>query len=170
VYSYDLEALPLEYVEMLPRFIPNEGELKAFKDYERSARQFDDLAAEDKFMWLVSNFLSLLLIFNFNFVSIRFISYYLCFYFFFTHFHNFFRRKLLGGLFVLADCFDPSIIVNSLFRLRQCFPSFICSWFHANCKSWLNCKANTHHFKATLSNSLVAFLFLSHHYLTQLPL
>ena len=28
VYDYDLEKLPLEYVEMLPRFIPNEQELK----------------------------------------------------------------------------------------------------------------------------------------------
>jgi len=95
VYSYDLEALPLEYVEMLPRFIPNEGELKAFKDYERSARQFDDLAAEDKFMWLVSNFLSLLLIFNFNFVSIRFISYYLCFSSFLLTFIIFFEENCL---------------------------------------------------------------------------
>nr|CAB3246530.1 formin-like protein 2 [Phallusia mammillata] len=52
VYSYDLKSLPLEYVEMLPRFIPNDGELKAFKDYERSGKSFDDLASEDKFMWL----------------------------------------------------------------------------------------------------------------------
>ena len=53
VYSYDLTALPLEYVEMLPRFIPNEMELKAFKNYEKSGKSFDDLTAEDKFMWLV---------------------------------------------------------------------------------------------------------------------
>ncbi|CAK8671798.1 unnamed protein product [Clavelina lepadiformis] len=52
VYSYDLSTLPLEYVEMLPRFIPNEMELKAFKDYEKSGKSFDALAAEDKFMWL----------------------------------------------------------------------------------------------------------------------
>lgn len=55
IYSYNLSSLPLEYVEMLPRFVPNEIELKAFKDYERSGKSFDDLTAEDKFMWLVGN-------------------------------------------------------------------------------------------------------------------
>ena len=54
VYSYDLASLPLEFVEMLPRFIPNEMELKAFKSYERTGKSFDDLTNEDKFMWLVS--------------------------------------------------------------------------------------------------------------------
>nr|XP_039251877.1 formin-like protein 2 isoform X1 [Styela clava] len=52
VYSYDLQALPLEYVEMLPRFIPNEVELKAFKQYEKDGKPFETLASEDKFMWL----------------------------------------------------------------------------------------------------------------------
>ena len=55
VYSYDLGALSLEYVEMLPRFIPNEMELKAFKNYERSGKSFEELADEDKFMWLVNS-------------------------------------------------------------------------------------------------------------------
>ena len=59
MYSYDLSALPLEYVEMLPRFIPNEMELKAFKNYEKSGKSFDDLTAEDKFMWLVREILLL---------------------------------------------------------------------------------------------------------------
>ena len=54
VYSYDLGALPLEFVEMLPRFIPNDMELKAFKDFERTGKSYEELAAEDKFMWLVS--------------------------------------------------------------------------------------------------------------------
>lgn len=31
VYSYDLQALQLEYVEMLPNFIPNDTEMKAIK-------------------------------------------------------------------------------------------------------------------------------------------
>lgn len=52
VYSYDLQALPLEFVEMLPRFIPNEIELKAFKQYEKDGKPFETLASEDKFMWL----------------------------------------------------------------------------------------------------------------------
>ena len=39
---------------MLPSFIPNEMELKAFKNYERSGKSFEELADEDKFMWLVS--------------------------------------------------------------------------------------------------------------------
>jgi len=41
---------------MLPRFIPNEMELKAFKNYERSGKSFEELADEDKFMWLVSKY------------------------------------------------------------------------------------------------------------------
>ena len=52
VYSYDLKELPLEYVEMLPKFIPNDNELKAFKQYEKQGKPFDALSAEDKFMWL----------------------------------------------------------------------------------------------------------------------
>ena len=52
VYSYDLNELPLEYVEMLPKFIPNDNELKAFRQYEKQEKPFDALSAEDKFMWL----------------------------------------------------------------------------------------------------------------------
>ena len=41
VYQYDLVQLPLEFVEMLPSFIPNDTEMKAIKvnDY-RSKLQF----------------------------------------------------------------------------------------------------------------------------------
>ena len=41
VYQYDLVQLPLEFVEMLPSFIPNDTEMKAIKvnDY-RSILQF----------------------------------------------------------------------------------------------------------------------------------
>lgn len=52
VYNYDLNELPLEYVEMLPKFIPNDTELKAFKQYEKANKPFDALSSEDKFMWL----------------------------------------------------------------------------------------------------------------------
>ena len=31
VYQYDLVQLPLEFVEMLPSFIPNDTEMKAIK-------------------------------------------------------------------------------------------------------------------------------------------
>lgn len=37
---------------MLPKFIPNDKELKAFKQYEKEGKPFDALATEDKFMWL----------------------------------------------------------------------------------------------------------------------
>ena len=37
---------------MLPKFIPNDTELKSFKQYEKDNKPFDDLSAEDKFMWL----------------------------------------------------------------------------------------------------------------------
>jgi len=37
---------------MLPKFIPNDTELKAFKQYEKAQKPFDLLSSEDKFMWL----------------------------------------------------------------------------------------------------------------------
>jgi len=39
VYQYDLVQLPLEFVEMLPSFIPNDTEMKAIKvnDYRSNA-------------------------------------------------------------------------------------------------------------------------------------
>jgi len=54
LYTYDLSRLSLDHVEMLPSFMPNEQELKAFKDYEKSGKNFEELTPEDKFMWLVS--------------------------------------------------------------------------------------------------------------------
>jgi len=52
LYSYDLSRLSLEHVEMLPSFMPNEMELKLFKEHEKSGKSFDELTPEDKFMWL----------------------------------------------------------------------------------------------------------------------
>lgn len=50
VFSLDLKLLSLEYVEILLRIIPNEQELKAFKEYEKEKKPLDQLADEDRFM------------------------------------------------------------------------------------------------------------------------
>ena len=59
LYSYDLSRLSLEHVEMLPSFMPNEMELKLFKEHEKSGKSFDELTPEDKFMWLVRVFINI---------------------------------------------------------------------------------------------------------------
>lgn len=58
-FSLDLKVLSLECVEILLRIIPNEQEVKAFKEYEKEKKPIDQLADEDRFMINVSG-LSLL--------------------------------------------------------------------------------------------------------------
>ena len=48
MYNYDLTALPLDYVEMLPNFIPNDTEMKAIKKYERDGKDIYALSEEDQ--------------------------------------------------------------------------------------------------------------------------
>ena len=60
VYNYDLTALPLDYVEMLPNFIPNDTEMKAIKKYERDGKDIYALSEEDQECFkknLILNFL-----------------------------------------------------------------------------------------------------------------
>uniref|UniRef100_A0A669QR87 Formin like 3 n=1 Tax=Phasianus colchicus TaxID=9054 RepID=A0A669QR87_PHACC len=48
--SFDLAALPVDFVECLMRFVPTEAEVKALRQYERERRALDELSAEDRFM------------------------------------------------------------------------------------------------------------------------
>jgi len=48
--SLDLKALYLERVEILLRILPNEQELKAYREYERDRKPTALLSEEDQFM------------------------------------------------------------------------------------------------------------------------
>jgi len=45
--------LSLEWVEILLRIVPNEQEVKAYKEYEKDRKPIDQLADEDRFMMSV---------------------------------------------------------------------------------------------------------------------
>ena len=48
-----MSTLPLDTVEQLQRFVPNDSEAKAFKQYEKDKRPIDKLTNEDKLMMQV---------------------------------------------------------------------------------------------------------------------
>uniref|UniRef100_A0A8C9RD75 Formin-like 3 n=1 Tax=Scleropages formosus TaxID=113540 RepID=A0A8C9RD75_SCLFO len=50
IQTFDLKALPVDFVECLMRFLPTEAESKVLKQYERDRRPLDQLAEEDRFM------------------------------------------------------------------------------------------------------------------------
>ncbi|XP_076319849.1 formin-like protein isoform X2 [Tachypleus tridentatus] len=50
INSFDLKILSHESVEILQRMIPNEKEVKAYREYERQKKPFDALTDEDKFL------------------------------------------------------------------------------------------------------------------------
>ena len=52
--SLDLKTLYLERVEILLRILPNEQELKAYREYERDRKPTSLLSEEDRFMICVS--------------------------------------------------------------------------------------------------------------------
>jgi len=54
LFSLDLKTLFLERVEILLRVVPNEQEVKAFKEYERDRKPLSLLSEEDRFMISVS--------------------------------------------------------------------------------------------------------------------
>ena len=57
--SLDLKTLYLERVEILLRIVPNEQELKAYREYERERKPTSLLSEEDRFMICVCIFLFL---------------------------------------------------------------------------------------------------------------
>ncbi|XP_065141773.1 formin-like protein 3 isoform X2 [Paramisgurnus dabryanus] len=54
IQTFDLKALPVDFVECLMRFLPTEAESKLMRQYEKERRPLDQLAEEDRFMLLFS--------------------------------------------------------------------------------------------------------------------
>uniref|UniRef100_A0A674EKW9 Formin-like 3 n=1 Tax=Salmo trutta TaxID=8032 RepID=A0A674EKW9_SALTR len=54
IQSFDLKALPVDFVECLMRFLPTEAEGKTMRQYERERRPLDALTDEDRFMLFFS--------------------------------------------------------------------------------------------------------------------
>uniref|UniRef100_A0A8C9W7T2 Formin-like 3 n=1 Tax=Scleropages formosus TaxID=113540 RepID=A0A8C9W7T2_SCLFO len=50
IQTFDLKALPVDFVECLMRFLPTEAESKLLRQYERERRPLEQLAEEDRFM------------------------------------------------------------------------------------------------------------------------
>uniref|UniRef100_A0A8C7MW86 Formin-like 3 n=1 Tax=Oncorhynchus kisutch TaxID=8019 RepID=A0A8C7MW86_ONCKI len=54
IQTFDLKALPVDFVECLMRFLPTEAEGKMMRQYERERRPLDALTDEDRFMLFFS--------------------------------------------------------------------------------------------------------------------
>ncbi|XP_060793415.1 formin-like protein 3 isoform X2 [Neoarius graeffei] len=54
IQTFDLKALPVDFVECLMRFLPTEAEIKLLRQYEKERRPLEQLADEDRFMLLFS--------------------------------------------------------------------------------------------------------------------
>ncbi|XP_056123991.1 formin-like protein 3 isoform X5 [Rhinichthys klamathensis goyatoka] len=54
IQTFDLKALPVDFVECLMRFLPTDAESKLMRQYERERRPLDQLAEEDRFMLFFS--------------------------------------------------------------------------------------------------------------------
>uniref|UniRef100_F6SY29 Formin like 3 n=1 Tax=Ornithorhynchus anatinus TaxID=9258 RepID=F6SY29_ORNAN len=54
IHTFDLQTLPVDFVECLMRFLPTEAEVKSLRQYERERQPLDELANEDRFMLLFS--------------------------------------------------------------------------------------------------------------------
>lgn len=54
LHRFDLQTLPVDFVECLMRFLPTEAEVKLLRQYERERQPLEELAAEDRFMLLFS--------------------------------------------------------------------------------------------------------------------
>ncbi|KAL1020890.1 hypothetical protein UPYG_G00006040 [Umbra pygmaea] len=54
IQTFDLKALPVDFVECLMRFLPTEAEVKMMRQYERERRPLDALTDEDRFMLFFS--------------------------------------------------------------------------------------------------------------------
>lgn len=54
LHRFDLQTLPVDFVECLMRFLPTEAEVKLLRQYERERQPLEELTAEDRFMLLFS--------------------------------------------------------------------------------------------------------------------
>ncbi|XP_062388254.1 formin-like protein 1 [Sardina pilchardus] len=50
IETYNQEALSLDFLELLERFVPSDYELKLLQNYEREGRALEELSDEDQFM------------------------------------------------------------------------------------------------------------------------
>ncbi|XP_044850683.1 formin-like protein 3 isoform X5 [Mauremys mutica] len=50
IHTFDLQTLPVDFVECLMRFLPTEAEAKLLRQYERERKPLEELADEDRFM------------------------------------------------------------------------------------------------------------------------
>lgn len=49
-FSYDQQALSLDFLELLERFIPSDYEMKLLENYVKEGRSLEDLSEEDRFI------------------------------------------------------------------------------------------------------------------------
>lgn len=49
-FSYDQQALNLDFLELLERFIPSDYEMKLLQNYVKEGRSVEDLTEEDRFI------------------------------------------------------------------------------------------------------------------------
>lgn len=49
-FSYDQQALSLDFLELLERFIPSDYEMKLLQNYVKEGRPLEDLSEEDRFI------------------------------------------------------------------------------------------------------------------------
>ncbi|KAG6927358.1 formin like 3 [Chelydra serpentina] len=50
IHTFDLQTLPVDFVECLTRFLPTEAEVKLLRQYEKERKPPEELADEDRFM------------------------------------------------------------------------------------------------------------------------
>ncbi|XP_062303244.1 formin-like protein 1 isoform X2 [Osmerus eperlanus] len=50
IETYDEQALALDFLELLERFVPSDYELKLLQNYEKEGRPLEELSEEDRFM------------------------------------------------------------------------------------------------------------------------
>ncbi|CAM5168821.1 unnamed protein product [Eretmochelys imbricata] len=50
IHTFDLQTLPVDFVECLTRVLPTEAEVKLLRQYEKERKPLEELADEDRFM------------------------------------------------------------------------------------------------------------------------
>ena len=73
INAFDLSTLATERVEILQRVLPNDKEVKAFKEYDAQHKPVDALSDEDKFLYSVSTGFGNLPL-HFSLVNVQFLN------------------------------------------------------------------------------------------------
>lgn len=50
MFRYDQQALSLDFLELLERFVPSDYEMKLLQNYVKEGRSLEDLPEEDRFI------------------------------------------------------------------------------------------------------------------------